>query len=134
MGTVCGRNRSPQKLFASSYLSRILTRWFGLLYLGGDDIMTAPTPKRKFEQLIKEHGCLLVKGNKEWKVLRADGTFVCSIAVRHGKQEIKAVYVKRFLQVMGAADRQQAPTLPDEAGAHSDEEGSDSEDDSHILE
>ena len=63
--------------------------------------MAAPISKREFERLIKGYGCTLEKAGKEWKVKNSDGKTICTIAVTHGKQEVKPGYVSIFLKAIG---------------------------------
>jgi hypothetical protein len=61
-----------------------------------------PMSKRDFEKLLQQYGCVLEKGGKEWKVKSVEGKTVCTIAVTHGKQEVKPIYVKIFLSAIGS--------------------------------
>lgn len=60
-----------------------------------------PISRRDFEKLLRQYDCFLERGRKEWKVKSSDGKTVCIVAVTHGKQEVKPIYVKIFLNAIG---------------------------------
>lgn len=63
-----------------------------------------PMPLRKFEQLVKSHGCHIERSSKEWVIVDSYGAKIVPFAVTHGKQrkrnEVKPIYVKQFLKAI----------------------------------
>ena len=62
--------------------------------------MTAPIPFRKFKRLVRQYGCSVVRRSKEWGVVNEFGKLICTFAVSHGKQEVKPVYIRQFLEAV----------------------------------
>jgi len=63
-----------------------------------------PLSFRKFKGLVEDHGCKVERTKKDFRVVDAEGNFVSSFAVTHGKRvrrnEVKPAYIQAFLSAM----------------------------------
>lgn len=63
-----------------------------------------PIPLREFERMVKEAGFLTGRTAKnEGKILTPEGNLLMTFGIRHGRLEVKPVYVKRFLSLVEAS-------------------------------
>lgn len=61
-----------------------------------------PVTLKAYKKLIKEHGCELVKGSFDWKLVRNGKVVIANIIVTHpGKPHVAPQSYKKTLKLLG---------------------------------